>query len=164
MSIFVPQKSLAGVTLIELLLVVSVITLVALASIFGGGVNKNNRTLQVVLTEVSAVLENAKQKSIAQEHGEEWGVRFVNESPAPFYEIVSGVPLDMLSAIAHERYVLSDGVNIITPAFGARTLVIFQKNKGTLLASSTIVFGAKNSQKKGVVSIDALGHIVWNLL
>ncbi|MDP3974788.1 MAG: type II secretion system protein, partial [Candidatus Jorgensenbacteria bacterium] len=67
-----------GFTLIETLVVATIVTVIAVASLAGFSAFRNKQALKGGLDEIRAAVEATKRRSVAQDQGSRWGVRFTN--------------------------------------------------------------------------------------
>lgn len=82
----------SGFTLVETLVVVAIVVGIAVAGFLGLAGYKNKQALESGLDELRAAVENAKRRSVAQEQGSRWGIRFTNAtSGVSSYTVFKGL-------------------------------------------------------------------------
>lgn len=80
-----------GFTLIETLVVVAIVVAVAVASFAGLSAFRSGQAVKSGLDEIRAAVEATKKRSLTQEQGNRWGVRFTNAtSGTSSYSIFKG--------------------------------------------------------------------------
>jgi prepilin-type N-terminal cleavage/methylation domain-containing protein len=152
----------AGFTLFELLIVIvvgAVVSLVAIASLS----NQRSRTdLDLTAKKMSAALRDAASRSIAQERGTSWGVRFENASGSrPFFAVFWGSY--STTTIAY-RDALSPHVTYLTSTIpsGSAVTVTFSQLTGEASASTTIgLVLVARSDMRATLSIASSGAIAY---
>lgn len=89
-----------GFTLIELLIVITITVVLALGGFFAFSGYKKGKDLEFTMNEVSSAVREVRQRSITQEDGEAWGVRFNSSSTGgDSYEIFYGTSYTATSVI-----------------------------------------------------------------
>ena len=78
-----------GFTLVELLLVIAILAIIAYFSITYFGGYESKTSLDSATSEISSYLQQARSKSMAQEKGKAWGVKFDSDEKGHFYQIQS---------------------------------------------------------------------------
>ena len=150
-----------GFTLLETLIVVGVMAVIAAAGLtLTSGLWRQN-ALDTTNQEITSLLNLARQKSIAQEGGYQWGVHF--ENPANdrgFYALYyNSYSSSTQSEIRH----LSDPVIFITPTTSESLDIVFNKLIGNISTSTQqIVIGLKNTTQQKAINICPQGTIVDN--
>ena len=137
-------KSDSGFSLLELMLVIAV--LVILATIVNGYYFNylKNTQLDSAGKLVASELIKARDKAMAGEADNNWGVHFVNNG-SNYYELFSS-PTDYFNTAkaVKETIFLDNGINFASPTTGASTTVVFSK-----------IFG--NSTETGIVLTSDFG-------
>jgi type II secretory pathway pseudopilin PulG len=75
---FMPIRSRSAFTLIETLVVATIVIVVALAGFLGLAQYRNKQALESGLSEIRAAVEGTKRRSVVQEDGNRWGIRLTN--------------------------------------------------------------------------------------
>lgn len=78
------SSSRRGFTIIELLIVIAVIGIIGVVSVLGLGRYRSGESVESAATEIVAAIRSVQQRSVTQENGQGWGIRFINAT--------SGVP------------------------------------------------------------------------
>ena len=150
-----------GFTLLETLIVVGVMAVIAAAGLtLNSGLWRKN-ALDTTNQEITSLLNLARQKSIAQEGGYQWGVHF--ENPANdrgFYALYYN---SYSSSTQSEIRYLSDPVIFITPTTSTSLDILFNKLIGNISTSTQqIVIGLKNTTQQKAINICPQGTVVEN--
>jgi prepilin-type N-terminal cleavage/methylation domain-containing protein len=130
-----------GVTLIELLIaigVIAVITGITTLYLVGarGAKDLDNDAKRIVVT-----LRDAQQRSMTQEEGDSWGVRFTeNASGKDFFELFR-----TNSATAFPRVILKDNIEFTDPASGSKDIVFERLSGKPTSGSGTVEIKIVNS-------------------
>lgn len=129
----------AGFTLIEILVVVSVIAIlstIGLATLFG---RRNRAGLESATSQIAATLREAQNRSVARENLASWGVHLDNgTSTAPFYALFYNTYSTSTVLI---RQIFSNFVGYATSsiASGASQEITFAQITGLPSASTSII-------------------------
>ena len=145
-----------GFTLIEILIVISITTALAI----GGTLNylglRDKKALDSMVSLVIFDLRSASVKSKAQENDMQWGIRFTNGS-SDYYELWRGVSYSDPLGAKVKKVPLSL-VKFIDPIEGSSKDVIFQRATGLPLAASVITIANRSSRER-TITINANGRI-----
>ena len=157
------KKKNHGVTLIELLIVIAIISVVATAtgtSYFGV---RSRKVFESEVSQIAADLRWTMNRSAAQEGGEQWGMRFSNPSGSgnDFYEVWMGD--NYASGTVVSRAQLDSSVIFSDPSDGLTKDVIFSKSTGLPTASSTIEMTSLSGNSTGTIEINSQGRIDYSL-
>ena len=132
----------AGFSLLELVIVITIIAIlgsigfVKLTDYF----IRNN--LEKDAQKIAFTLKNARDRSISQDRGLQWGVHFENPTSGQgFYELFAGTSYPGQTILRNN---LNTGVEFLTPADGLSQNILFSKITGLALASTTIVIALSN--------------------
>lgn len=80
-----------GFTLIETLVVVTIVIAISIGGFLGLAGYRNKQALESGLSEVRAAVEGTKRRSVTQEQGSRWGMRFTNAtSGVSSYSVFKG--------------------------------------------------------------------------
>ncbi|HCI05679.1 TPA: hypothetical protein DEX28_02945 [Patescibacteria group bacterium] len=151
------RKSSAGFTLIELMITLAIMVTLSSVSFFYYANSYRQNLLTTASSEIVFLTRLAQQESISQKENRSWGVRFDNsDSNVPFLAVFSG---SYVQANVRERYYLPSQLGFQSPAAGTSTEIIFSKLKGIPNASSTVIFGLKNSASQKNLVVNASGGI-----
>ncbi|MGC8775799.1 MAG: pilus assembly FimT family protein [Minisyncoccia bacterium] len=122
-----------GFTIIEILVVI-VLTIIIALIIFPNFYNKKNKSsLDLTTRQIAAILNEARNKAIAQSEDNYWGVYFENStSTTPFYALFKSTIYSTSTAL--KRYTLPSLIvyNPSSIPLGSSTTVIFNKISGTV--------------------------------
>lgn len=144
---------MSGFTLLEILLVVSIL---AIVTTIGIGVYRN-LAKRVEFEETKAVfisdMKHARAAAMSGESGLPWGIH-VENSTDDTYAIFSGS--SYASGTVDAMITLPIGVTWTSPSEGNSTDILFSRITGTTTAATVILTSGDTSQ---TVMITAVGHI-----
>ncbi|MBI5147912.1 MAG: prepilin-type N-terminal cleavage/methylation domain-containing protein [Parcubacteria group bacterium] len=127
-----------GFSLIELVVVMTIILVVGSFSVANYLNFRNRQRLDLTVREIGAVLRDAQGNAISQQFGDSWGVRFENPaSEDDFYAMFVGASYVVASTT--RRVSLPLPARFSDPAPGSAKNVIFSKATGLPSASTTII-------------------------
>ena len=133
-----PIGGLGAFSLIELVVVMTIILVVSSFSVVNYLNFRNRQRLDLTVREIGAVLRDAQGNAISQQFGDGWGVRFENPAAGDdFYAMFVGA--SYAAASTTRLAVLSSTIRFSDPATGFAKNVIFAKATGLPAASTTIV-------------------------
>lgn len=145
-----------GFTLLELLLVISII---AIVTSIGAGYYRNyvkNVEFDTVAKSIIFDLKSAQAKAMAGEDNLKWGIHFVNGA-SDYYEIFSTLTdySDPSKTVTLTSY-LSGTVVFSSPAEGFASDIIFNKISGSTASSSVVIAFEGNNR---TINVTAVGNI-----
>jgi len=144
-----------GFTLFEVIIVVAITVILAAITVSIIPTIGRGRELESERDKIIAYLRHARQKSVSQEEGKQWGVRFDNtQSASPKYMLFSGASFSS----AAETIFLSSRVQFNDPSSGNTKDVIFTKITGTTTPASTTI-ALRNTGQTKTVSVSAQGVV-----
>ncbi len=148
-----------GVTLVELLVALGIISILAgvgMANYFG---SKNKKVLESGTLQIVAGLRETMERSKSQADDSQWGMHFENPlgSANDFYQIWKGV--SYASGTIVSRAPLHESLQFTSPPANSSTDVIFSKATGLPQATSTIVIDSTSGGGTVTVNIDPSGRI-----
>ena len=124
------SRSRSGFTLIELLVTVSIITILATTSFVFLGSYRSRQNLEKTLDSIEAVVTATQKRSITQDAGKQWGVRFTSSSTVSQYEIFSGASYS--TSTSERTYGVKAGIQFFEPSVGNSFDALFAPITGTL--------------------------------
>ncbi|OGG43391.1 hypothetical protein A3G50_02490 [Candidatus Jorgensenbacteria bacterium RIFCSPLOWO2_12_FULL_42_11] len=148
-----------GFTIIELLIVIGIVVIVAVAGFLGLYSFRGEKYLDLTSQEIINVLRDAQDRSISREEDGHWGVHFENSAGGDnFYELFKGA--SYADSVKYSRFSLKPSIKFNDPASGANTDIIFQPITGWPNTPTTIKISSKNdSSKNTTIVISANGLI-----
>lgn len=145
----------SGFTLLELLLVMAILVIVALASreVYNGFAMGKN--IDAVSKTIIFDLRVARSNAMSGQESNNWGIHFVNGA-SDYYEFFSspGTYAHASTSIKTTTY-LGSGLSFLTPSEGSSLDVIFSGLSGAS-SSSTISIKSAQDQKNIIVNTEGL--------
>jgi len=151
-----PARIKKGFTLIEIIIVVSIMVIVALISREFYGSFAMESSVENSAGTIVFDLRNARDKAMTGQGGNNWGIHFIN-STNDYYQVFSS-PTDYSHAsktIETTTY-LSGNIKFSTPAESATADIIFTKLSGNATDTSITIF---SGQKQKTISVKTQGLI-----
>jgi len=133
-----------GFTLIELLITIAILTAVSVAGFIGLSKYKGGQNVDLSMEELTSVIRDVQKRSITEQDGKQWGIRFSNASSS--YEIWSGT--SYASGTVDRLYSLGRNVYFGNPSTSTLD-TIFSVISGKL--SEARVISLVNPRKDGIV-------------
>lgn len=150
-----------GFSLFELIIAIAIamiMTTLVSINLFG---YRGQQDLNLSVQEITTILRSARDKSITQESGAQWGVHFQNSvSGDSFYDLFSGP--NYASGTLSARATLRNSIQFQEPASGNSKDVTFSLLTGLPDASSTIIISLKNDISDfKIITINSNGQIQY---
>lgn len=144
-----------GFTLIELLITVAILAAVAVI----GGINLfgyySRQNLELTINEITALIRDAQNRSLTQQDGNEWGIRFENATQ-------DAVKIFYATSTLVSTYVLRSGVQFTDPTEDNFKDIVFSKITGLPLTPVTIKIAlVGNSLASSTITINENGVIQY---
>jgi len=153
------MKFQKGFTLLELLIVVTITAILASVGISSYVNQQGAKLLDVTAQEIVGYLRYAQQKSIGQEGGNQWGIRFKNPvDEDDFYALSLYDDTDNSYISAEETRYLSSGIEYESPTAGNFIDVSFSKLTGINVASTTQSITIKSNVTNSTSTISVSGQ------
>ena len=150
-------KYQSGFTLFELMIVIAIMGILAAVTASIIPTIGRGKELEADRDKIVAYLRYARQKSVSQEEGKQWGARFDNSNSAlPNFKLFHTPPYS--AANVRETIFLSDKVQFNDPSSGNTKDIIFAKITGTTAAASVTV-ALRNTGQQKTVSVNTQGAI-----
>ncbi len=153
------QKNNSGFTLIELLVVIAITAALATVSFISVGNYGVSNSLQRTGESVVEALRNTRQRSISQENGLRWGMRFSNATSGQTYTSFGGA--SYASSTSKNTYALKNGIFFGNPPASSSLEVLFNPVTGFSAISQTITL--IDGRKDGLVyeiAVNRLGNVI----
>lgn len=133
-----------GFSLIELLIVISIFSVLATYGIFSMFSFYQRKNLDNDAQKIAFTVRAAKDKSITQEDSSQWGVHFENPATSTdFYILFKGSVYSSSTAVLRKN--LNAGNKFLSPASGTSKDVIFSKMEGLPAATTSIIISLVNN-------------------
>lgn len=141
------KKSNAGFTLVEVLVVISIIGVLSLLAVPAFEQLKKHVGIQNDVQSVLSTIRTAQNLSLTSQNGSAWGVHFGSDE----YVLYSGTWPHPTSSIVHK---LNPGISVVT---GVNTEITFLHLTGTSQQKS-ISIGKSNADKR-TISVNPAGSV-----
>ncbi len=147
------QKNLGGFTLIEMLISITILSIVTGMGILNLTSYKNRHSFQLDGTNVLEGMRSAQNKAILGEQGTAWGIRFTPNtgSGSDFYEIFSGTTYASSSVVTTQT--LSRSSKFSNPPSGFTKTIIFAKTTGVPDAAHVVGIQTTTGSDASVISV-----------
>jgi prepilin-type N-terminal cleavage/methylation domain-containing protein len=152
-----------GFTLVELLISIGIIAVLATVGFISIAGYSQRKNISLLGQEITAVLRNARDNSISQEQGVQWGVHFENTATSTetdFYELFYGS--SYADSIIAQRVALPAGINFTNPPAGTSFDVIFAAATGQTSSVVVSLVGFMTGVVQDIVVKDT-GRISYSL-
>jgi len=152
-------KKSSGYTLMEFLIVIA-ITAIIFAVVFVSSPNlRRSRELSSTAQGMVAVIRNTQNRSITQENGKTWGIRFQNSTSTNHsYIVFKGS--SYASGTVETTYFLKSYIQFSDPSAGLSKDVIFSAISGLPQVSTTVKINlVSNSTVSSTININSNGQI-----
>lgn len=149
----------AGFTMIELVLVVAIGVVLATVGVINIQKFRDSKDIEFSLNELAAAVEETRSRSVTQENGERWSVRFISTSTGTdAYEIYTGAVYASSNVVSYRS--LRRSVKFGEPS-GDRTIDLnFEPVTGRLANKKVITLASgKGVQRIGDVIVDTFGRV-----
>lgn len=150
-----------GFSLIELLTVLGIIAFLAAVSFLTLSGSRRQSSFDQAKVRISALLSDAQNRSINEEGGSAWGVRFDNATSGAFYALFSGT---YSSSTEKGHYALPTDVQYATTSIpsGSFREIMFKKITGAASSSGSIAIQmAAIPSTSSTISISASGIVSY---
>jgi four helix bundle protein len=153
-------KPNSGFTLIELLVTSAFMVAIGAATLLYLGQYRNIKDLERSSDEILAVIQATQKRSITQEDGKRWGIRFVNPaSGSDYYEVFKGSSYASGTVVA-VHYFRRANVVFIDPPAEASKEIVFQPITGSVNSYFSITLGLTNDPtEQRVIEVTTSGKI-----
>ncbi|MBI5732593.1 hypothetical protein HY967_01370 [Candidatus Jorgensenbacteria bacterium] len=136
------SKYAGGFTLIEIGIVAVITVTMATVSFLSISRYARKHSLKNAVNEIVAVVRDAQQRSITQENGTNWGVRFINAvtNPRYRYQLISCEVCGSPNIV--KTYGLRNGIEFSDPASGVTKDIFFAAVSGKPSSTQQVVLYA----------------------
>jgi len=151
-------KAHQGFTLVETLVVAGIVILIAVGGFLGLAQFRRAQAVEGALDELRAAVENVKRRSVAQEQGTRWGVRFTNAtSGVSSYTLFRGAAYT--TSTADRTYSFRSPVAFGNPTASSTYDALFAPLTGALSENKVITLVGGNSGIIGDLILRTIGSI-----
>lgn len=133
-----------GFTLIEVLIVIAILVTVSSVTFLGLSGYKGGEDVELTMSEVVSVIRDVQKRSITEQSGKQWGIRFGNATSS--YETFSGSSYS--TSTVDRTYYLSRNILFGNPSTSTLD-IIFSAISGKL--SNNQIISLTNRRKDGLV-------------
>ncbi|RMD63324.1 type II secretion system protein, partial [Candidatus Parcubacteria bacterium] len=155
------EQQAKGFTIIEVLLVIGFIAIlssIAMVTLFG---TKQVRQLNSTAEKMATLLREAASRSMQQADNVQWGVRFSNDTPTPFYALFQG---SYSTANRKGYYTLPKSVVYEDPASGFYHEVTFDQISGKPNQTISVKISlASDPSVSSTIALAATGAVSYHV-
>jgi len=149
--------SQTGFTLIELLIVIAVGAILTTGSFLALSGFRDSQSLKLTTSEVMSVMRDTRQKSVSQENGKQWGIRFSNSTSSEgTYTVWNGADYDT-GTTTQTRY-LGRGTRFGNPSPGSNFDIVFSPISGSVSEKRVISLRSGSKNLVNDIIVDSLGR------
>ncbi|MFH0806481.1 MAG: LamG-like jellyroll fold domain-containing protein [Candidatus Brennerbacteria bacterium] len=153
-----PLQSGAGFTLIETLVVGAIVIVVSVAGFLGLAQYRNKQVLGSGLNELRAAVEGTKRRSVAQEEGSRWGIRFTNAtSGTSSYSVFRGTSYS--TSGLDRTYSFRGALGFGNPSTSSTYDLVFSPLSGALSENKVVTLVGGSKGFIGDLILRAVGSI-----
>jgi prepilin-type N-terminal cleavage/methylation domain-containing protein len=162
-SKLVTRNSSCGFTLIEILIVVSIMAILALVSVVGLQANRGEQDLNSATRQVVGFLRQAESQSQSGEGGGTWGVYFANATNTqPFYAFISSSTYSTATVVGYNTLPATVAYLTSTLASGATLTISFASVTGAPLASASVgIYLLAEPSQSSTISVASTGVVSY---
>lgn len=148
-----------GFTLIEVVLIVAIVAVVCTVTIVSALKYRASQDLRLTLNELSALIRDVQRKSVTQEDGKRWGIRFENsESGKDRVYLFKGT--SFASGTVTQSVLLRRGVQLGEPGSSSTRDVVFLPIEGSISPNKVITLNTgMNDGLFGDIIVNLLGRV-----
>ncbi len=153
------MKRRGGFTLIELVIVIAIGVILGTIGLVSLSGYRRQQSLRLASQSIVTFLKDAQSRSISQEGGLRWGVRFDNlMTGRDNYLLVSGPPFGP----AGSTVALPASIEFQDPLDGTSKAAVFSNTTGLPTSSVTIIIRLIGSSTTKTITVNAQGTITEN--
>lgn len=158
------NKDSAGFTLVELLITITLGITLATVGFTNYQGFKARKDVELTTAEVASAIENVRQRSITQEDGSAWGIRFNSVADGQdSYEVFKGTTYTTSSVVSLSP--LRGAIEFSDPSGGSFIDVVFLPITGRVSSSETIsISRTTGTNDVGSITISDLGRITQDIV
>jgi len=133
----VSDYKILGFSLLELVIVIAIIAILGTVGFVKLTDYFIRNNLEKDAQKIAFTLKNARDRSISQDRGFQWGVHFENPATGKgFYELFAGASYPGQTILRNN---LNTGVEFLSPSASSTLDILFSKVTGLASASTTII-------------------------
>ena len=147
----------SGFTMIELLVTIGIVAILSSVSFISLGTYRKKQNIERTLDEVVAAVQSTQKRSVTQEGGYAWGMRFENNTTSHTYEIFKGSTY--ASSTSMSKLGLSRALQLMNPYASSTFDALFAPITGALSSKKVISVGTgRNDPYVGDLILNTLGR------
>jgi len=147
----------SGFTMIELLVTIGIVAILSSVSFISLGTYRKKQNIERTLDEVVAAVQSTQKRSVTQEDGYAWGMRFENNTTSHTYEIFKGSTY--ASSTSMSKLGLSRALQFMNPYASSTFDALFAPITGALSSKKVISVGTgRNDSYVGDLILNTLGR------
>ena len=150
--------------MMELLVTVAIISVLSIVGFLSLGQYRSSKNLSLTLDEIAATLRATQKRSITQENGSIWGVRFTNTTSSNLdrYEVFQGA--SFATSGVDQTFRIGRGLQLSAPSPSSTADILFQAISGKVGEGKIIsLITGRGDNFVGDVIITTLGRVTTRL-
>jgi len=148
----------SGFTMIELLVTIGIVAILSSVSFISLGTYRKKQNIERTLDEVVAAVQSTQKRSVTQEGGYAWGMRFENNTTSHTYEIFKGSTY--ASSTSMSKLGLSRALQLMNPYASSTFDALFAPITGALSSKKVISMGTGRADSYvGDLVLSTLGRV-----
>ncbi len=155
------NSKISGLSLIEILVVLAIVVAITFFAVLNLSGTYRQKALENDAAKIVFSLRTAKEKSISQQDGNQWGVHFENSADKiGVYAVFAGSGFSTSTSIIYKN--LDPSVQFIIPGQGSSVDIFFSKVYGLSSVSTSIIISLRSdSSNQRVIGITQNGGIQY---
>ena len=150
-----------GFSLIEVITALAILVIMGSVAFLGLYNYRLRRGLEWDVQKISAAIREARNRSVTQLDGNQWGVHFENPTSTPdFYQVFFGASYATGTPTGN-RITLNNGIVFLNPSSSSSEDIIFSKVSGLPVSAISVAIGLISGSASTTINIDGQGKVSY---